>query len=395
MKLDKTTISLTALAVTAALVAVVFLQESSKPTSLAETASDSLPAIGAATRPNPNYRAFTEALTEREQVMLAELQQDFDPEELERIFNPLTFEERQQSTYGTFDHLANASRKYYQYWAEFVDNLGLSPEDAQFVRDIWIGLTARSTELGALALDVSHEEIDISAALADVDNQLYSMLSEILSPEQMTAFFDHEEQLVTDTLAFSQAYQNELIDGGHSGLISAADDNDLAAVQAYLASGADPNRMATDGQSAIHEAASSNNPEILGVLIDAGADVNLVIPGGWSALMEASLFGSTDVVRILVEAGANLEYTPSDNPLHNALNFAALNGHTDIVRVLLDAGADASGIVGEVALENAIGFGDQEMEQMLIEAGANANSPQVLESRRFFDLGRRLGLVRD
>ncbi len=396
MKLDKTTLSLAALAATIALVAVYFPRQSSEPTQLAERTSEPRPATSAATR--FDFGTSESALTEQEQALLAGLQRDLSPDELERVFNPLTFDERQQASYGdgTFDNLARANRNFDRNWTEFVDSLGLSPEDTQRVRDIWTELTARKTELGAMGTDGSHEGNNIGAAIAEVDNQLLSRLSEILSPEQMAAFLDHEEQLVLDTLAFAEAYQEELLDTGYSGLISAAGENDLPSVQAYLASGADPNRLTTDGRSAVYEAATSSDPEILRVLIEAGADVNQTALNGWSPLMEAVTVGSTDAARMLADAGANPNHRldPS-NPLSVPLMFAAQNGHAEIVRILLNAGADVTGTVGELALQNAIRFGDNEMEQMLIEAGANANARRVADSRILINLGRRLGLVND
>lgn len=396
MKLNKTTLSLTALVATIALVAIYFPRQSSESTQLTETISEPRLATSAATR--FDLQTSTGALTEQERALLAELQQDFDSEELERAFNPLTFDERQQASYGdgAFDHLARASRNFDRYWTEFVNSLDLSPEDTQRVRDIWTESTTRKTELGAMGADGSHDGSDIGAAIAEVNNQLSSRLSEILSSEQMTAFFDHEEQLILDTLAFAEAYQEELLDSGYYGLISAAGDDDLPSVQAYLASGADPNRLTTDGRSAVYEAVLGGNQEILQALIDAGADVNQTTIEGRSALKEAALFGNTDAVRILVDAGANPNHRrdPS-NPLSVPLTSATRKGHTEIVRILLNAGTDVTGTVGEFALQNAIEFGDNEMEQMLIEAGANTNARRVTDSRILISLGRRLGLVND
>ena len=398
MKLDKAN-SLLVLAAIAALVTAFLQRESFEPAATTGTVGDLPPVTSEGVR--PDYRTSTGAMLEQEQVLLAELQQDFTPEELAGVFNPPTLEELlQPADSGASDHFATAGFQYDRGWAEFVDSLDLGPEDARLVRDIWIESRARHHELAAalgraLSGDGLHEDVSTLAdAQTEVENRLVSRLSQILSPEQMTAYFDHEEQLLMDNLAFLEAYQEEMIDKGHSGLISAADDNDLPTVQAYLASGADPNRLTADGEGAIHEAARNNNTKILQALIDAGADVNLAEPGSRSALMKAALFGSTDAVRMLVEAGAEVEYLPDPGrPLSNALSDAAVNGHTEIVRVLLDAGADATGSVGEFALVNAIEFGDHEMERMLLEAGAPDRGSMVDRSRIFRNLGRRLGLV--
>ncbi len=398
MKLDKPN-SLLILAAMAALVAAFLSRESSEPMELAGPVGDSRPEASESVR--PESWTLGRALTEQEQVLLTELQQDFSPEELRGVFNPPTLEELlRPADSSAWDHFATANFQYDRGWAQFVDGLSLSPEDARLVRDIWIESRARHDELAtalgrALSADGLHEDASaLASAQTEVENRLVSRLSQILSPEQMTAYFDHEKHLLMDNLAFLEAYQEELIDKGYSGLISAADDNDLPTVRAYLASGADPNRLTADGEGAIHEAARNNNTEMLRALIDAGADVNLAEPGGRSAVMKAALFGSTDAVRVLVEAGADVEYLQDPgHPLSNALSDAAINGHTEIVRVLLDAGADATGMAGEFALVNAIEFGDREMERMLLEAGAPDRGSMVDRSRIFRNLGRRLGLV--
>ncbi len=394
MKLDKTNLMATLTAI-AVIVAAIFIRESFELARKAGSVGNlETPALET-DRSNPHVPQ--NALTEQEHAQYVELRQRYGSmEKLKNIFNPQTSEERQQArmenTLTPYDH---ANFEYDFEWMEFVDGLDLNPEDTRLVRDIWVESKARFIELGISGGDGTLESGTLTEAQEEVENRLFSILSQILSPEQMTAFQDHEEQLVMDTLASSQAFQEELIDTGYSGLILAAVENDLSTVQAYLASGADPNRLSTNGKSAIHEAAIINNPEMLRALIDAGADVNLTMPGGKSALMVAATFGSTDAARVLVEAGADPNYIRSDNPFENALFSAALDGHTEIVRVLLDAGADASGVVGEFALESAIGFGDHEMEQMLIKSGADTGAPRVEKRRSFFDLGRRLGLVDD
>lgn len=393
MKLNKT-ISLTALTAIAAVAAVFSLREPTEPAMNAGPVSN--PETAATETDRTSYPVSQNTLTEQEQAQFVELQQEYSMEELKRVFNPQTSEEREQARLRTtltpFDH---ANFAYDSEWAGFVDSLGLSPEDTRLVRDIWTDSKARFIELGAAMGDGSLESGTAGEAQREVENRLYSRLSEVLSPEQMQAYFDHDEKNMMDARALSQTQTEELLDTGYSGIVVAAGNNDLRSVQAYLASGADPNRLTTDGRSAIHEAATDNNLEILRALIDAGANVNLTMPGERSALMYAAMSGSTDAAQVLVEAGADPNYARSDNPFSSALNSAARNGHTEIVRILLEAGADVTGPAGGEALINAIEFANDEMEQMLIEANADADAPRVAERRSFFDLGRRLGLVDD
>lgn len=393
MKLDKKTL-LTALAVCAALAAVTFLREPFEPVVVSDPVGDSHPATSAP--PHFGLRHSAGTLTAEEHATLAEVQRNFAPEEMERVFNPLTFDERRQMTSGPFDHLGKAAQRYDRDWAEFVDGLGLGASDARFVRDAWIEARALDTELGMAFGDDSHEHDTILVAKEEARNQLDSRLSQVLTPGQMAAFFEHRDQLVTDGIASLQADLDQMIADGYHGIISAAADKDLPTVQAYLASGADPNRFTADGNSAMLEAARDNSVEILRALIDAGGDVNLPNHEGWSALTDAALYGSVDAARMLLDAGANPNHRRDPgNPLSVALTTAARNGHTETVRVLLDAGADATGYAGENALASAIGFGDNEMEQMLIEAGADSIGIRATAARQFRELGRRLGLVND
>lgn len=391
MKLDMKT-SLVALAACAALAAVFLPREPSRPAELAVPAGDSPPAASAPARTGERPSAGT--LPEPERAMLAEIQRNFEPEEMESVFNPPTFDERQRMTSGPVDHMADAARIFDRDWAAFVDGLGLSARDARFVRNAWIEARALDTELAYVRGDGSHEDSAILAAMGEARNELYSRLSQVLTPGQMTAFIDYRNQLTMDGVASIQADLDQMIANGYHGIIRAADDGDLAAVQAHLATGADPNRFTADGNSAMREAARDNRTDILQALIDAGGDVNLPNNKGRNLLNDAALYGSADAARVLLDAGAdpNQRIDPG-NPLSVALDTAARNGHTETVRVLLDAGADATGAVGEFALASAIGFRDGEMEQMLLEAGANADSPRADESRILISLGRRLGLV--
>ena len=393
MKLDKTTL-LIALAVCAALAAVTFLREPFEPVVVSDSVGDSLPATSVPAHSGPRLSAG--ALTAEEHAKLAEVQRNFAPDEMERVFNPLTFDERRQIASGPFDHLGKAAQRYDREWAAFVDGLGLSALDARFVRDAWIEARALDTELGAALADGTHEHDAILAAKDEARDQLNSRLSQVLTTEQMEAFFEHREQLITDGIASMQADVDQMIADGYHGIISAAADKDLPTVQAYLASGADPNRFTVDGNSAMLEAARDNSVEILQALIDAGGDVNLPNHGGWSALIHAARYGSLDSARVLLDAGADPNHRRDPgNPLSVALTTAARNGHTETVRVLLDAGADATGYAGENALASAIGFGDNEMQQMLIEAGADSIGIRATAARQFRELGRRLGLVND
>ncbi len=402
MKLDNTNLKaklLATLPVIVLIAAAVLMREGFEPARNADSIGNREIPAPETTDLRNSPLAPQNTLTVEENVQLVELQQRYSFDELKDYFNPPTYDER-ESTFSEIllNPYDNANFQFDLDWAEFIYNLDLSSEDIRLVRDVWVESRARFFELAIAGGNGTLDETvtSLGEAQEEVNNRLYSRLREILSPEQMTAFLDHEKRLRTEKLADLYVFQEELVDMGYSNLISAAQENDLPTVQAYLASGADPNRLTSDGGSALRQAASNNNPEMVRALINAGADVNLTMPGNHSAMTDAVMYGSTDAARVLLEHGADPNYrTDPENPFSGMLTNAARNGHTEMVRLLLDAGADATGVVGEFALEDAIEFDDREMERMLIDAGANANAPRVNERRSLFDLGRRPGLIDD
>ncbi len=189
-----------------------------------------------------NQTATTQAtLTNQEQVLLTELQENYTPAELDRLFNPPTTIELEQSIderlSQPFDAYAYASRKYDEDgWSQLMDEIG------------------------------------------EAESNFLSRIAGIFSSEQLTELENHERLLLAENAAQVQVGYREMIDGGYTGIVVAASRGDLASVQAYLDSGADPNQMTTDGETALHNAAWYNETEIMRILIDAGADVNLTIP---------------------------------------------------------------------------------------------------------------------
>ena len=87
-------------------------------------------------------------------------------------------------------------------------------------------------------------------------------------------------------------------------LIDAAEDGDLAMVEALLSAGADVDAKNAAGVTALIYAAYYGHTEVIEVLITAGADVNAKANNGATALMIAEAMGHTDIVEILKAAGA-------------------------------------------------------------------------------------------
>jgi uncharacterized protein len=128
---------------------------------------------------------------------------------------------------------------------------------------------------------------------------------------------------------------------GTTPLHDAVRQNDVKAVEALVARGADVNRATRYGITPIGIAALNGNAAILRRLLDAGADPNTETPGGETALMTAARTGTIDAVRLLLDRGAHVN---GKDPVRaqTALMRAVTENHPDIVTLLVARGADAN-----------------------------------------------------
>ena len=126
---------------------------------------------------------------------------------------------------------------------------------------------------------------------------------------------------------------------GETALMAVARTGRTDALQLLLDRGADPNRAEVwRGQTALMWASAENNFAAAETLLASGADVHARSTGGFSPLMFAVRAGYFDMTRLLIEAGASAEETLFDGT--SALVLAAKNGHYELGAYLLDAGAD-------------------------------------------------------
>jgi uncharacterized protein len=108
---------------------------------------------------------------------------------------------------------------------------------------------------------------------------------------------------------------------GRTRLMRAAASNDLAAVKALLAQGADVNATSADGYTALMYTASYGNSKMVRFLLDEGANVNARDKTGHTALMEAAKqeLDAGDViadyigtVKALLDKGADVSMRDKD-----------------------------------------------------------------------------------
>ncbi len=121
------------------------------------------------------------------------------------------------------------------------------------------------------------------------------------------------------------------------------EDEVLAQVQDFLASGVSPNDTAhfqTD-QAPLYWASHFGLAQVTSLLLEHAAEVGWVHRrDGNTALHSAAIMGRHSVVQLLAQAGAPLDAINKHGS--TALHLAALKGHTVTCEVLVDAGADTN-----------------------------------------------------
>ena len=128
-------------------------------------------------------------------------------------------------------------------------------------------------------------------------------------------------------------------------LVVAVTNNDLNAVMALLAQGADANVKSNVGVPVLLVAVRAGSAPVVDALLKSGADVNVRdVDTDRTPLLEA--MGQIDIVKLLLAAGADVNAASrKEYDLLRGMTplmLAALEGSEDLVQLLLDKGADVS-----------------------------------------------------
>ncbi len=165
---------------------------------------------------------------------------------------------------------------------------------------------------------------------------------------------------------------------GHTPLMRAIDTQHVEVVKALLKGKANPS-FVSKGKSCLMMAAESRKPEIVQSLVDAGADTKFVNEEGYSPALLAAQDGfaeSLEIIRILGRAKANLD---ASNAAYTPLIYAVQQENKSLIQALLDAGAnpDAPSAGGQLPIFAAIA--NPEIVEQLLKAKAD---PNILDSYR-------------
>ncbi|KAF7348832.1 HET-domain-containing protein [Mycena venus] len=155
------------------------------------------------------------------------------------------------------------------------------------------------------------------------------------------------------------------------------------AARLLLENGANPNAQGADG-GALQAAIRLHEIDIARLLFEHGADANSACGGAFaewfqSSLQAAAWMGSTHITHLLIDKGADIN--AQGGIYGTALQTAFCEGHEDIIQLLLANGADANspckGAFGDwfgSFLQAAACMGYSKIARLFLESGADVNA---------------------
>ncbi len=180
-------------------------------------------------------------------------------------------------------------------------------------------------------------------------------------------------------------------------LIQAVKHGDRKKVIELIRKGADGNSVFNSrfygSSTAIHEAACKGDLEILRILLKNGSDIELKYKYG-TPLVSAACCGQIKIVEFLLEHGADINAQMGWDEAEgmNALHCAVSNNEIKMIKYLMKKGIhiDQVRAVGGTPLFDALEEGKMEIVRLLVESGANINTPGREVVGRFDSLGTPL-----
>ena len=184
----------------------------------------------------------------------------------------------------------------------------------------------------------------------------------------------HQDFKTVRLLVGQHADVNTRSDDGSTALLWAAHWNDLDAAEVLTQAGADANAVNDLQMTPLSQACTNGSSKFVRLLLKAGAHPNTRIGTGETPLMTCARSGNVETIGILIEYGAEVNAKePAQG--QTALMWAAAEHHLDVAKTLIQAYADlrAHSKQGFTAMHFAARRGDQEMVQLLLDAGVDVN----------------------
>jgi|GEM_PF-372398 len=122
---------------------------------------------------------------------------------------------------------------------------------------------------------------------------------------------------------------------GHTPLIDAAREGNIALVKDLLEKNVDIEGKSLKGKTALHYAAANGKVEVARLLLRKGADANVRDKDWHTALMMAANYGCNETVQALLDYGADVEAKTLTG--NTALTYAEYNSHPDTADLLKKA----------------------------------------------------------
>jgi len=198
-------------------------------------------------------------------------------------------------------------------------------------------------DLYATASDID-EALRMGGKMLPIHPQQYRALRRELATSGSTLWYHGVDATYIDTVRMpspAKVFGTSAVDeNGHTPLMCAARNGDLAEISALIKAGADVHTRDKDGWTALFWSTLSGCKKTVSALIDAGACVNAVDDEGWTALMHATYEGRDGIgaATTLLHAGANVN--AQNKAGRTALMLAVLVGCAEVIPALIQAGAD-------------------------------------------------------
>ncbi|MDT4965747.1 MAG: uncharacterized protein QOJ64_484 [Acidobacteriota bacterium] len=157
----------------------------------------------------------------------------------------------------------------------------------------------------------------------------------------------------------------------NAALMNAVRENDIAALERAIRSGADINSTACDHLTLFDAPAPQPDANTINALFGGEATLDQAPAQQWTALMLATIEGHVQVVRELIAKGADLDAENDEG--WTAARFAVSMDEAEILRLLLEAGANPNSRDHQhkTALMQAAAENIQASLKVLLEAGAD------------------------